>query len=493
MNVHDVAGNLLADGDELLRIAGDRKVLFDSILEIARASAVNGHCEMAKKIASWSEQRDRRTLQWGLEVRKSNKRAFFNELFLRVGRYAREEGGQLPSGVPPRILVQSIIGSGIDPFLSSTVPGSRLHLSRRLTGSETELRDEGPQAEQARPAPGGAGSGDLGRQVAPTVFNWGTAELFWRTDSDCRLLDCIAASMNFEQEGNVLPERVRAVQAYHHGRYGESLEIFLDLDRKGRGDHVISQSIGHIYLFVDAHHDFARAIEYFEKAATQSRSTSPRHTIFALIHKALACYLSSPGLDRAEAAAEAVRSALDFAMCTRCSFFAPELGFQLAHYEVLSGDIDFAMLLLRELLIVHPPYIVSVLAEEDFLFARERVLDVFSDSMTQLMKAILERLDRHRISLQLAARGEPGAQDPAEAPSLAVIRRVCECVRGGGLAALSEARGMIESIPFAARSRRPEAPSHAGGSSSAEYGWRPYSAADASFSTPLWAVGGELL
>jgi tetratricopeptide (TPR) repeat protein len=322
----------------------------------------------------------------------------------------------------------------------------------------------------------------------------------WRLDEQKQLLRDVLAALLDPLGVEAKGYRERAIEAYNFGWYDDALHFFLEAEKRVRVDFIVDHYIGNIYLFVDNHRDYTKAAEYFEKAARYARPKSIRHTIYALMYKGLAHYLSGSQDDprHYKAAVESIQSALAIASREKALHFIPEIQYQLAQYNVVAGNHDGAAVILRELLMTNPSYTVKVIAEEDFLLAKAQVVEVIEAVGADLQRSISEELDRHALFLSLVQRDRSGYYDLARmAAYVGALKLISEKQSQGDFGSLIDAKGLLESVSIPISHPRQH------GFSVYSTLYRTYITMVYSYLAPynsrhpyrsqLWAMGGELL
>jgi tetratricopeptide (TPR) repeat protein len=227
-------------------------------------------------------------------------------------------------------------------------------------------------------------------------FAWGFSEIMWRIDQQSDTSEKILHALVYVTETMAYELRERGIRSYNYGWYPEALADLHDAFEKARVDYVAAHYMGNIYLF--HMRDYENAIKYYELAARYSK---PYHNktsnyLAALIHQALAYYLSTSGdvKDNCKKAAICIKEVLKIAPDNI------ELVYQHAQYAAMSGDKDAAVKSLDKVIRNDPIYIVKILSEPDFSELANEIGDLvvtfqreLSDSYNRLFSNYMNSLN----------------------------------------------------------------------------------------------------
>ena len=170
-------------------------------------------------------------------------------------------------------------------------------------------------------------------------FAWGFNEIMWRIDQQSETSEKILNALVYVKDTRAHELRERGIRSYNYGWYPEALVDLTDALEKARVDYVAAHYIGNIYLF--HMRDYEKAVRYYGLAARYSKpyhNTTP-HYLAALMHQALAYYLSTSGDTRenCKQAAICIKEALKVAPDNL------ELHYQYAQYSAVSEDKEPAV------------------------------------------------------------------------------------------------------------------------------------------------------
>jgi tetratricopeptide (TPR) repeat protein len=265
----------------------------------------------------------------------------------------------------------------------------------------------------------------------------------------------------------------------------------LDAMAKARVDYVVAQYLANIYLFYKR--DYAKAIEYYRKAARYSEPESGHHAAVALMHEGLAHYFAAgddpDGTNQFAAAAECLK---------RAQVLMPgwlELKYQFAQYSVLANNRQEGLKAIRSLLDLQPLYILKIAAEEDFLSVREEIAKIVDEMHHNFTSNLAHELNSHKIFIT-TLRGHYGENfDRDEVKTyLSVLKLIGDLLASGDFVSIVRALEMEDKLHYPTANPRKLSPRHAYG----PYGYKQASSYGSSSPArqpyeTSWPIGGELI
>lgn len=347
-----------------------------------------------------------------------------------VSRAAEIQGGGL-SGVGGTLL-GSVLTAGM-----IAIDG---YLTRR------ELRRGFQQVDQSLRA---------GFDQVSNRLSWTTSEITFRQDHQIAQTEEIINILHRPLGTNVDEHRRLGILCYQAGLMTEALEFLEVAAKLGKIDYISETYIGYIYL-LGGSREYAKAISSFRDAARHALAfaDSREHAIGALCLAARAYYLlaaQDQGNPKAQLASAVAMldDALKLANQVQPTA-VPEIQFQLAQCQVVSGDLEKAESTLSALFATSPGYLVKVVLEDDFLLGKEVIERMLTRIVARVRSSVLELLDRHLVLLD--AIGRVWTEDQPATPEgyQARVERAAELVEEGRLASLFSALEILDSIDFPA-------------------------------------------
>jgi hypothetical protein len=234
-----------------------------------------------------------------------------------------------------------------------------------------------------------------------------------------------------------------------------------------------------------------------DKPVTDSNKTTltDQETLIANFKRQLESLRTSHSMTETERA-EVITAVRSIVGHVRASELIPELKYQLAQYNVVAGNNTKALAKLRELLVEKPSYVVKVLAEDDFLLAREEILIAVAGAVGELHRKVSEQLNRYEVFLTLALRDKSGNYDEKQFNTfLKELEPITERYAAGDFKSLIQAKGGLESLSMPISHPRHDVHAYTYGGR-LSYRAYPRLAPDDSrhpYREEHWAIGGELL
>lgn len=193
-----------------------------------------------------------------------------------------------------------------------------------------------------------------------SLFEWGFSELIWQLEQQRELLQNILNVLQAPLDTQAKELKKRAEEAYRNDWIEDSLQDFLESEKKNRYDFTIQQYLGDIYF---RKKNAKAALEYYEKAVKYARSKSAYHASWALLRVGLVRYLLGDYAEAREATLEAIK----------LSPRLHEAHYQHAQYCAKLKKFNEAIEHLKKAILGDRYYLVKVCSEKDFNVMRQQL------------------------------------------------------------------------------------------------------------------------
>jgi len=130
-----------------------------------------------------------------------------------------------------------------------------------------------------------------GVQALQASFDWWMGQMVWKLETQSDTLKGILDTLQAPLDAQAKELRRRAEFAYQQGWYEESLNDFLESERKNYQDFSIHFSIGNIYLYQQQPPNLAAARDYYLRAGKYATPKSAYHAALGYMYAGFVSYM----------------------------------------------------------------------------------------------------------------------------------------------------------------------------------------------------------
>ncbi len=202
-----------------------------------------------------------------------------------------------------------------------------------------------------------------GVQALQASFDWWMGHMVWKLETQSDTLKGILDTLQAPLDAQAKELRRRAEFAYQQGWYEESLNDFLESERKNYQDFSIHFSIGNIHLYQQQPPNLAAARDYYLKAGKYATPKSAYHAALGYMYAGFVSYM----LRDDAAAVENVRRAVTLDPTLA------EAWYNLAKFAAAAGKGEIVASALEQAITRDRNYAVKARVDPDFARAETAV------------------------------------------------------------------------------------------------------------------------